>query len=141
MAAFLSKKLSEQAVAVAESAPKIAPIAKSAHSEAHIIPLKRRASPKIAQLRRQLWTAASECPKLLMVIDEADGWKRGDVEKENMLVGRLQRVIEKLNIQITSPEFQELSEAMLNDLLGFGAIEPLVQNRKCSEIMVNGPDV
>src|SRR5690606_30927389 len=42
---------------------------------------------------------------------------------------------------LSAREFQELNEGLLNDLLGFGAIEPLVQNRSYSEIMVNGPDV
>ncbi|PJF23430.1 MAG: type II secretion system protein E [Phototrophicales bacterium] len=46
-----------------------------------------------------------------------------------------------MNIKLRPFEYQELKEALLNDLLGFGAIEPLVQDRRYSEIMVNGPDV
>src|SRR5262249_36058086 len=99
------------------------------------IPSKSRTSPKIAQLRKQFR------PKLLATIDEADQWQRGDVEKETVIIGRLKTVLQKAGIQLSSQEFEELKEALLNDLLGFGAIEPLVQNKTVSEIMVTGADM
>jgi pilus assembly protein CpaF len=96
---------------------------------------KLRTSPKIAALRKQFR------PKLLATVDEADRWSRGDMEKENILVGRLKTVLQKANVQLRSDEFEELKEALLNDLLGFGAIEPLVQSKAISEIMVTGADM
>ena len=96
---------------------------------------KRRTSPKIAQLRKQFR------PKLLATIDEADDWLRGDTERENLLVGRLKTIVQKAGIQLSSTEFEELKQGLLNDLMGFGAIEPLVQDKTVSEIMVTGADM
>ncbi|MBC7813660.1 MAG: CpaF family protein [Burkholderiales bacterium] len=99
------------------------------------VPVKHRTSPKIADLRKKLRS------KLLSSPDEADFWERSDPEKEQLLAGRLQMMVQKSGIQLSRVEFEELKEGLLDDLLGFGAIEPLIQNKACSEIMVNGPDV
>jgi pilus assembly protein CpaF len=99
------------------------------------IPSKRVTSPKVAQLRRQFR------PKLLAAIDEADLWQRGDAEKEATIIKRLDTVLQKAGIQVSRAEYDELKEALLNDLMGFGAIEPLVQNKAVSEIMVTGADM
>jgi pilus assembly protein CpaF len=96
---------------------------------------KLRTSPRVAQLRKQLR------PKLLSTPDEADEWKRGDREKEQLILSRLNTVLQKAGIQLSQAEYEELKEALLNDLLGFGAIEPLVQNKAISEIMVTGADM
>jgi pilus assembly protein CpaF len=99
------------------------------------IPPKQRTTPKIAQLRKQFR------PKLLATIDEADQWNRGDTEKENLLIGRLKTILQKAGVNLSQFEFEELKEALLNDLMGFGAIEPLVQSKAISEIMVTGADM
>jgi pilus assembly protein CpaF len=99
------------------------------------VPSKRRTSPKVADLRKKLRS------KLLSSPDEADFWHRGDPEKEQLLAGRLQTMLQKSGIQLLRNEFEELKEGLLDDLLGFGAIEALIQNKACSEIMVNGPEV
>lgn len=96
---------------------------------------KKRTSARVAALRRQLR------PKLLTSVDEADQWKRDDVEKQKLIAGRLQAIVEKSNLRLTQPELEELLSGLLDDLLGFGAIQPLVADRSYSEIMVNGPDV
>jgi len=96
---------------------------------------KRRTTPKIAQLRKQFRS------KLLASHDEADQWSRGDQEKEQLLIGRLRTILQKANIALSPQEYQELQEAMLNDLMGLGAIEPMVQSKTISEIMVTGADM
>lgn len=101
----------------------------------YVVPPKRRTSPKVVALRKQLRS------KLLAFPDEADQWKRGMTEQEEILTGRLKTVLQKMNVQLSAKEFEELREGLLNDLMGFGAIEPLVQDRRYSEIMVNGGDV
>ena len=104
------------------------------HANGSSVP-KARTTPKVAQLRKQFRT------KLLASMDEADLWSRGDAEKEQLLIGRLKTILQKAGVQLTQPEMQELQEAILNDLMGFGAIEPFVQSKIISEIMVNGPDM
>lgn len=101
----------------------------------YVIPAKRLTSPKVAQLRKQLRA------KLLRSLDEADQWHRSETENEKEIINRLRIYLEKASIQLTAGELDELKEGLLNDLLGFGAIEPLVRDRSYSEIMVNGADV
>lgn len=99
------------------------------------VPPKRRTSPNVKRLRKQLRS------KLLAFHDEADLWERGDTAKENIIIDRLKTVLQKLNVKLSPAEFEELKEGLLNDLMGFGAIEPLIRDRTYSEVMVNGPDV
>jgi len=99
------------------------------------VPPKYRLAPKVTKLRKQLRS------KLLAYPDEADHWNRNDPEKCQLIIDRLQTVLKKMNVQLKGSDYQELEAGLLNDLLGFGAIEPLVQDRSYSEIMVNGGDV
>lgn len=103
-------------------------------------PAKQALPAKLTKMRRQLRG------RLLKTPDEADLWTRGDAEKESLLAGRLKQMLDTLagqsaEYRLTPPEFDQLRDALLNDLLGFGAIEPLVRDRSVSEIMVNGPDM
>jgi pilus assembly protein CpaF len=99
------------------------------------VPPKRRTTPPVKKLRKQLRL------KLLSNPEEADFWKRGDPDKEAIIIERLETVLKKMNVNLLPEEYEELKVGVLNDLLGFGAIEPMVQDRGYSEIMVNGPDV
>jgi pilus assembly protein CpaF len=101
----------------------------------YVVPPKKRTSPKVAQLRKQLRS------KLLAVPDEADHWARDDAEKQKIIIERLMTVLEKMHANLNKDEMVELRDALLDDLMGFGAIQPLVADRSYSEIMVNGSDV
>jgi pilus assembly protein CpaF len=97
------------------------------------LPEKRRLPGLLAALRRELR------PKLLTTADEADGWTRGDPDKEALLRRRLHEHLG--SVTIGSAERATLEAALFDDLLGFGAIQALVRDPTVSEIMVNGPDV
>jgi pilus assembly protein CpaF len=99
------------------------------------VPPKLRTTPKVRKLRRQLRS------KLLAFPDEADTWDRNDLEKQQVISDRLRTVLEKMGANLPPEEYEELQEGLFNDLLGFGAIEPLVHDKSYSEIMVNGPNV
>lgn len=101
----------------------------------YVVPPKSRTPKKLMQLRRQLRG------KLLAFPDEADQWQRIDPEKCALLEERIKTVLKKLGTQLSGDEYHMLKEMLLDDLLGFGAIESLVQDKGYSEIMVNGPDV
>ncbi len=164
MASFLSKRMADQPrrddhkavtdndetapvtpVEVDDSPSKPAPAAPAAPvggldggevlDTGYRVPPKRRTTPSVKKLRKQLRS------KLLAFPDEADLWERGDAEKEKLLTDRLKTVLQKLNIRLSPPEFDELRQGLLNDLMGFGAIEPLIRDRGISEVMVNGADV
>jgi pilus assembly protein CpaF len=99
------------------------------------VPPKRRIAPKVEKLRRQLRS------KLLAFPDEMDTWNRTDPEHQSVVSERLQTILGKMSVNLTDYEFEELQEALFDDLLGFGAIDHLVRDRSYSEIMVNGPEV
>ncbi len=145
---FLQRKLNEQpgASRPTDSTPAEQPAAPAAPAHAAVesshpvIPRKQQTPPKLAYLRKLLR------PRLLKTPDEADGWERSDTEKITMLSERLKAVLEKVaqekpEFRLNGQEYGQLREALLDDLLGFGAIEPLIRDRNCSEIMVNGPQI
>jgi pilus assembly protein CpaF len=101
----------------------------------YVVPSKRRAPGKLAQLRKQLRT------KLLAFPDEADTWKREDVEKCKMLEDRLKTLLQKMNVNLPPQNYEMLKEGLLDDLLGFGSIHSMVLDKSVSEIMVNGPEI
>lgn len=101
----------------------------------YVVPPKRRTTPTVAKLRKQLRT------KMLAFPDEADLWERHNEKHEGILIERLDTILKKMGVDLSEYEYEELKEALLNDLLGFAAIQPLVEDRRYSEIMVNGPDV
>ncbi|MCS6871444.1 MAG: CpaF family protein [Anaerolineae bacterium] len=103
--------------------------------QGYIPPPKRRTTPRVAELRRQLR------PKLLAAPNEADEWRRDNPEHQKIIVDRLNLFLQRANLQLPKPEYDELREALLDDILGWGAIDPLVRDRSYSEIMVNGPDI
>jgi pilus assembly protein CpaF len=118
-----------------EAQPEPEPEVDALDAIAYEIPPKMALPPKLANLRKQLR------PKLLAAPDEADQWQRGEEEKERLLIERLKTILHKANMHLTPGEYELLTESLLNDLMGFGAIEPLVRNREISEIMVTGADM
>lgn len=98
-------------------------------------PPKKRTTPRIAALRRQLR------PKLLSSPDEFDQMDSENPQHQQIVRDRLRVVLNRANVQLSPAEHAELEQALTWDLLGFGAIEPLVRNKSYSEIMVNGPDI
>lgn len=98
-------------------------------------PSKRRTSPRVKQLRKQLRA------KLLASPDEFDMADRDDEDHVHTIRERLRTIIKRGSLSLSQDEYQELEEALLVDLLGFGAIDPLVRDNNYSEIMVNGPEI
>ena len=101
----------------------------------YVVPPKHRTNHKVWKLRKQLRA------KLLAFPDEADRWERDDPEKINLLTERLETVLQKMQVNLSQEEYDQLRMGLLDDLLGFGAIQPFIEDKSYSEIMVNGPDV
>ncbi|MCS6836304.1 MAG: CpaF family protein [Anaerolineae bacterium] len=101
----------------------------------YVVPSKKRTPPKLARLRKQLRA------KLLATPDEADTWKRYDEDKIKILTDRLNTVLQKMGVTLDKSEYEQLRTCLLDDLLGFGAIQSLVENKGISEVMVNGPEI
>lgn len=149
MSSFLQRKLNDPGNGRKQDAPESTPMPDSPavqerHPVSHAahagIPPKRRTSTKVAHLRKLLRSRVLKTP------DEADHWSRGEADKEALISERLKAILDKLaqekpEFRVNQQEYADLREAILNDVLGFGAIEPLVQDSAVSEIMVNGPEV
>jgi pilus assembly protein CpaF len=101
----------------------------------YVVPAKKRTPDNLKTLRKQLRT------KLLANHEEADHWNRHDQEKINTISKRLNTVLQKLGVNLTADDRETLLNGLLDDLLGFGAIQPLVDDTSYSEIMVNGPEI
>lgn len=101
----------------------------------YIVPPKKRTPSNLAKLRKQLRT------KLLATADEADDWDRYDDEKCATLDKRLNTVLQRMSVNLPPDQYKTLLNGLLDDLLGFGAIQPLVDDKSFSEIMVNGPEI
>jgi pilus assembly protein CpaF len=116
------------------AAPALTPVpALSLPTELDVAP-KKRTSTRIATLRKQLR------PKLLATPDELDMMDSTNPEHQQIVRDRLKVVLERARIQLLPEEQAELEQVLIYDLLGFGAIEPLVRNKSYTEIMVNGPE-
>jgi pilus assembly protein CpaF len=77
--------------------------------------------------------------RLTQVMDLAETarMKREEVEGEiTTLTGEIAR---SLNLELSASEEQQLKDQIVNDLLGLGPIEPLIQDPSVSDVMVNGP--
>ncbi len=147
---FLQRKLNEQQGGSSPSTPETPAAAAPAAPPTSAAPIptsqsvssvRKQVTPaKLAYLRKTLR------PRLLKTPDEADTWERSDSEKITLITDRLKAMLEKVaqekpEFRVNPQEYQMLREGLLDDLLGFGAIEPLVLDKTCSEIMVNGPQV
>ena len=122
----------------AEAAAKAAP-ASEGHPEnprqPYVPPQKLRLAPRLVDLRRQIRG------QLLTRPEEADRWTRGNPEHIETITSRFNAYVQSTGIDLSESELQEVRNGVLDDLLGFGPIEPLINDRACSEIMVNGPDI
>ncbi len=64
-------------------------------------------------------------------------------KKRNMLREKILQVVgeegPKANVTLTQREIEALSANLLDDMIGFGPIQPLLDEEDISEVMVNGP--
>jgi pilus assembly protein CpaF len=74
---------------------------------------------------------------LLLESPEAEG--ADDAALRDLLDGVLDQVLQEDAIAISRMERMRLQETLEAELLGFGPIEPLLQDDSVTEIMVNGP--
>ncbi len=101
----------------------------------YIVPPKKRTPSALATLRKKLR------PKLLATIDEADEWQRDNDDHAETLTRRMDKVLQHMSVNLPPDQYHTLRESLLDDLLGFGAIQALVESKEYSEIMVNGPEI
>ena len=78
------------------------------------------------------------------VIEELD-IDYGDISEENLELMRnvnqiISKHIEAEDLNLTNQQKQKIKEELIDEIIGFGPITPLLKNPEVSEIMVNGPN-
>ncbi len=76
--------------------------------------------------------------KLLIELDPSMDISKTD-EVRRTIMELFEQILNEENIVLSRPERQRLFEQISAEILGFGPIEPLLQDDTISEIMVNGP--
>lgn len=64
----------------------------------------------------------------------------GRPELVSELRNRLSATVHSRNLPITAPEQDKIVDEILDDILGFGPLEPLLRSMDVTDILVNGPD-
>jgi pilus assembly protein CpaF len=77
-------------------------------------------------------------PALLERIDVGAASKLPRVELERQIADITQEILAEEKIRLNMGEQKELVTMMLNDMLGFGPLEPLLADETVNDIMVNG---
>ncbi|MEJ5241044.1 MAG: CpaF family protein [Anaerolineales bacterium] len=60
-------------------------------------------------------------------------------QKKGVVRERLNALLEQMRLPLPPDVRKELIEVVLNDIVGYGPIQPLLEDDEISEIMVNGP--
>ncbi len=76
--------------------------------------------------------------KLLAELDPSMDISRTD-EVRRTIMELFEQILNEENIVLSRPERQRLFEQITAEILGFGPLEPLLQDESITEIMVNGP--
>jgi pilus assembly protein CpaF len=77
-------------------------------------------------------------PALLERIDVGAASKLPRAELERQIADITQEILAEEKIRLNMSEQKELVTMMLNDMLGFGPLEPLLSDESVNDIMVNG---
>ena len=77
---------------------------------------------------------------VLEVMDIADTQNLSAEAARESVASVIVSVLENQRVAISSSEQAELTELLVNDVLGFGPLEPLLADDTISDILVNGPD-
>ncbi len=78
--------------------------------------------------------------RVLAELGELLAARRDPAEKRQLLSQEVRRMIRESKRILTPSAQNELAESVVNTVLGFGLLEPLLRDETVREIMVNGPD-
>ncbi len=98
------------------------------------------AAKRTAQVGQEAALAAKNKvqPILLERIDIGAAWKLPRLELERQIADIAREILGEQQIRLNMAEQKELVTMMLNDMLGFGPLEPLLADESVNDIMVNG---
>jgi pilus assembly protein CpaF len=76
--------------------------------------------------------------KLLSELDPSMDITKGE-DVRRTIMGLFEQILNEENIVLSRPEKQRLFEQIAAEILGFGPLQPLLEDESITEIMVNGP--
>ena len=76
--------------------------------------------------------------KLLSELDPSMDITKSD-EVRRTIMGLFEQILNEENIVLSRPEKQRLFEQIAAEIIGFGPLQPLLEDESITEIMVNGP--
>jgi pilus assembly protein CpaF len=94
--------------------------------------------PGLSQQDTVLAAKAKVQPALLERIDVGAASKLPRVELERQIADITQEILTEEKIRLNLNEQKDLVTMMLNDMLGFGPLEPLLADETINDILVNG---
>ncbi len=90
----------------------------------------RLSSADLARLKKYLIETVSR---------SLEGIEIDPIQKKGVVRERLNALLEQMRVPLPADVRKELIEVVLNDVVGYGPIQPLLDDDEISEIMVNGP--
>ena len=76
---------------------------------------------------------------LLERIDASAAAKLSREELQRQIAELIAEIVSEEKLSVTSREQQELTVTLVDDMVGFGPLEPLLADESVNDIMVNGP--
>ncbi len=90
----------------------------------------RLSSADLARLKKYLIETVSR---------SLEGIEIDPIQKKGVVRERLNALLEQMRVPLPADVRKELIEVVLNDVVGYGPIQPLLDDDEITEIMVNGP--
>jgi pilus assembly protein CpaF len=87
-------------------------------------------SPELIKLKNYL---------ISMVTREVEGREVLEVGRREAITQLLQQAYQSTRVQLATPVREQMFHDILDELLGFGPLQPLLDDPDISEVMVNGP--
>jgi pilus assembly protein CpaF len=87
-------------------------------------------SPELIKLKNYL---------ISIVTREVDGKEVNAAERREAITQLLQQAYQSTRVQLATPVREQMFHDILDELLGFGPLQPLLDDPDISEVMVNGP--
>ncbi len=78
--------------------------------------------------------------KLIEQLGQDDTGEEAREKLAEKIPGLVKEILEKENVQLSLGEKDKFINEIINESLGFGPIQPLLDDEEISEIMVNGPE-
>ena len=91
-----------------------------------------------AGIKAQIQNKVIEEIKMKSLKDISDPVVEQEIEEK--IISIVEDTIDEQNLHLTKIERQKIASEMINETIGFGPINPLIEDSSVSEIMVNGSD-